>query len=257
MLNIYREEWISDFRFVEYKDFTLEKPSFMLVALPDAGLVGVIAASHAVKKLELEEVGGVDSYLFPPIAVIHRGVPRPPIRIFAKSNLSVVYSEFLPPTNTIPMLINAIMEYALRRGIDYIVCITGLPIPNRLEVEKLNTFYIPSTTRASELAKNAGIKLFEDGYIVGPYALLLKEAMRRRMNALVILSESFMEFPDPEASATSLEALSKIVGVPIDVAELKEQAELIRLRAKEHMKRVLPGLAQMRKEYEYAPPLYT
>ncbi len=257
MFNVYREEWIGDFRLVEYEEFQLDRPSYLIVGLPDAGLVSVIAASHIIKKLGAMEVGGIDSYYLPPIAVIHQGVPRPPIRIFVKDRILIVYSEFLPPIQTVPALMNALLDYAMRRGIDNVICMTGLPIPNRFEIENLRSFFIPSTKRALEMGKSAGIPLFENGYLVGPYALLLKEAMRRRMNTLVLLTESFMEFPDPEASAKNLELFSKISGISIDVKELLEQAEVIRLRAREHMKRVLPGLAQMRKEYEYAPPLYT
>ncbi len=257
MFNVYREEWVGDFRFVEYEEFQLDRPSYLIVGLPDAGLVSVIAASHIIKKLDAVEVGGIDSYYLPPIAVIHQGVPRPPIRIFAKDRVLIVYSEFLPPIQTVPALMNALLDYAMRRGIDNVICMTGLPIPNRFEIESLRSFFIPSTRRALEIGKSAGIPLFENGYLVGPYALLLKEAMRRRVNTLVLLTESFMEFPDPEASAKNLELFSKISGISIDVKELLEQAEVIRLRAREHMKRVLPGLAQMRKEYEYAPPLYT
>ncbi len=254
---IYREEWIGDFRFVEYEEFQLEKPSYMVIGLPDAGLVSVIAASHMIKKLELSEVGGIDSYHLPPITVIHRGMPRPPIRIFAKSRLMVIYSEILPPAPIIPSLITAILDYASRRSIDFIVCMTGLPIPNRIEVENLKSFFIASNPRTEELGRKAGVELFENGYLVGPYALVLKETVRRRMNGIVILTESFMEFPDPEASAKNLEVFSKISGIPIDTKELIEQAEIIRVRAREHMKKIVPTLAQMRKEYEYTPPLYT
>jgi len=257
LYSIYREEWIDNFRFIEYTEYRLERPSYMLIALPDAGLVGVIAATHLIKQLGMNDVGGVDSHLLPPIAVIHKGVPRPPIRIFAKDRLMVVFSEFLPPTPAIYSFVSAILDYATRRGVDSIVCITGLPIPNRFEVEKLNTYFIPSIPEISEKIASLGIKPFENGYLVGPYAILIKEAARRRMPAIVILTESFMEFPDPEASARSLEALAKIVGVNIDVKELLEQAEIIRIKAREHMKRVLPNLAQMKKEYEYTPPLYT
>ena len=256
-LTLYREEWIGDFRFVEYTDYRLSRPSYMLIALPDAGLVSVIGATHLIKKLGMEEVGGVDSYVFPPIAVIHRGIPRPPVRIFAKNNLMIAVSEFLPPTGAVPAFVSALLDYATRRGVDVVTCMTGLPIPNRFEVENLNTYFITSSKELAEKLQGLGVKLFENGYLVGPYALVLKEGCRRRLGVLVILTESFMEFPDPEASAKGLEVLSKIVEVEVDVAELLEQAEIIRVKAREHMKKILPNLAQMKKEYEYTPPLYT
>ncbi|NPA96698.1 MAG: proteasome assembly chaperone family protein [Crenarchaeota archaeon] len=256
-LPTYREEWIGDFRFIEYRDFKLDRPSYMLIALPDAGLVSVIGATHLVKKLQMEEVGGIDSYVFPPVAIIHKGTPRPPVRMFAKGNLLVVMSEFLPATPAIPSFVSALLDYASRRGIDVVVCMTGLPIPNRFEVESLNTYFVASTKELSDKLSGLGVKLFENGYLVGPYALILKESYRRRLGAVVILTESFMEFPDPEASAKGIEVLSKVTGLKVDVGDLLEQAEIIRVKAREHMKKILPNLAQMKKEYEYTPPLYT
>jgi proteasome assembly chaperone (PAC2) family protein len=47
----YREEWLGNFRFVEYEEFKLERPSVLFVALPDTGLVGVISASYMTSKL--------------------------------------------------------------------------------------------------------------------------------------------------------------------------------------------------------------
>lgn len=256
-MSVYREEWIGDFKLIEYEDYFLRKPSYLIIGVPDAGLVSVIASSHLIKKLDLREVGGIDSYTYlPPIVVVHKAAVRPPIRIFAKDNLMVVYTEFLPATSAIPLLIQAILDYAQRKAIDTLVCMTGIPIPNRFEVEKLRSFYISSNHKVAASAKDLGVEPFDNGFLVGPYAILLKEVIRRRMNALVLLTESFMEFPDPEASAKNLELLSKITGLPIDIRELLEQAELIRIRAREHMKRLMPNLAQMRKEYEYSPPLH-
>jgi len=255
---VYREEWIGEFRFIEYEDYSPARPSYMIIALPDAGLVSVIAASHMIKKLGMEEVGGVDSYTYlPPVIVVHKGNVRPPVRIFTRDNLLLIYTEFLPASAAIPALVNSLLDYGARKGIDNLVCMTGIPIPNRFEVDKLRSFYVPSNPDVDRVARGLGIEPFENGFLVGPYAILFKEALRRRMNAVMFLTESFMEFPDPEASAKNLTLLSRFVGVEIDVKELLEQAELIRLRAREHMKRVMPNLAQMRKEYEYAPPLYT
>ena len=258
MSQVYREEWIGEFRFVEYREFTPKKPSYMVIALPDAGLVSVIAASHMIRKLGMEEVGGIDSYTYlPPVIVVHKGNVRPPVRIFFKGNLLLIYTEFLPAATAIPFLVNSLLDYGARKSVDNLVCMTGIPIPNRFEADKLKSFYVPSNPEVDKAARSLGIEPFGNGFLVGPYAILFKEAIRRRMNAVMFLTESFMEFPDPEASAKNLTLLSKFVGVDIDVKELLEQAELIRIKAREHMKRVMPNLAQMRKEYEFAPPLYT
>jgi uncharacterized protein len=80
---------------------------------------------------------------------------------------------------------------------------------------------------------------------------------RARLNAILLLTESFLEFPDPEAAAQNVSMISKIISKPIDVKELLEQAELIRIKARDAMRNTLRGLAQMRKDVEQAIPIYT
>ncbi|HDD26190.1 MAG TPA: proteasome assembly chaperone family protein [Acidilobales archaeon] len=256
-MSYFREEFWGDFLFAEYEDFRLKSPGYAIIAVPDAGLVGVIGASHIIKALGMREVGGIDSYIhLPPIAVISRKEVRLPVRIFYRDNLLLIYSEFIPPMHALPQLVRALVHYVERKGAEYLVLMSGIPIPNRFEVDKLRTYYIATTPKALELVKGVDIIPFENGYLVGPYALLLKESVRLRFNSIILLTESFMEFPDPEASARNIQIFSKITGLKIDVKELLEQAEIIRLKARDTMKNVVHNLAQMRKEYEYAVPLH-
>jgi len=255
-LEVYREEFLADFRFVEYEPFGLERPSYALIAVPDAGLVGVIGAGHIIKALNLREVGGIDSYTYlPPIAVVSKGALRPPIRVFTSENIILIYSEFMPSAPALPQFAAALINYIERKGAEYLLLMSGIPIPNRFDVERLRTYYLVTGPKAEELVKGVDVVPFEHGYLAGPYALLLKEAVRRRLNAVMLLTESFLEFPDPEASARNVEVFGRITGKAIDVKELIEQAEVIRIKARDAMKNVVHNLARMRKEYEYAPPL--
>jgi len=256
-VEVYREEFLGDFRFVEYKPFRLQKPAYAIIALPDAGLVGVIGAWHIVKSLELEEVGGIDSYSFlPPVVVVSNKEIKLPVRVFAKDDLLLVYSEFMLPQAGMVQLSRVLLNYIERKGVEYIVLMSGIPIQNRFEVEKLRTYYITTSPKASELLKDVEAIPFENGYLVGPYALLLKESIKLRLDSIMLLTESFLEFPDPEASAKNIKVFSRIIGKSIDVKDLLEQAEVIRIRARDAMKNVVRNLAQMRKEYEYTPPLH-
>jgi len=252
----FREEYIGEFKFVEYSPYRLAHPGYAIVALPDAGLVGVIGASHMIKVLGMEEVGGADSPLLPPVTIVSKGEIRLPIRIFAKNNILLIYSEIALPPQAMYGFSRALIDYVERKGSEHLILMTGLAVPHRFEIESLRTYYIPTTKEADEAAKESGAQRFENGFLVGPYALLLKEAVRARMNTLMVATESFLEFPDPEASARNLQVIGKVIGVEIDVKELLEKAEVIRLRARDAMKSVMKNLEQMRKEYEYAPPLH-
>jgi uncharacterized protein len=257
-MEVYREEWMGDFLVPEYKPIELQKPSYAIISLPDTGLVGVISAWHITKALQLSEVGGLDSYTYlPPIVVVSNKFLRTPIRVFSGGNILIIYSEFIPVQQGLLQLSKILVNYMERKGVDYVLLPSGMPIQNRFEVENLKTYYIATTPKALELLKNMDIEPFENGFLAGPYALLLKEFTRARLNAILLLTESFLEFPDPEASAKNIDVISRIIGRHIDVKELLEQAELIRLRARDAMKNTLRGLAQMRRDVEYAVPLHT
>jgi predicted ATP-grasp superfamily ATP-dependent carboligase len=67
--------------------------ALMLNGLPDAGVVGLIATSHIIGQLKMSEIAYLVSELLPPIIVLHEGLPRAPLRIFADSNLVATFGE--------------------------------------------------------------------------------------------------------------------------------------------------------------------
>ena len=48
-----------------FNDEKIEKASIMIIGVPDAGLVGAIAASYIIKQLDMKEIGYVDSEKLP------------------------------------------------------------------------------------------------------------------------------------------------------------------------------------------------
>ncbi|MHC1599319.1 MAG: PAC2 family protein, partial [Candidatus Methanospirareceae archaeon] len=64
-------------RIVEEEGVEYENP-IVIEGLPDMGLVGTIAASFIVEKLDYKEIGHIESDLFPPVMVIHDGKLKNP-----------------------------------------------------------------------------------------------------------------------------------------------------------------------------------
>jgi len=244
---IYEEE-LDGLLLLEYEEYELSHPSFMVLGLPDTGLVGVISTSHMVEALNMKEVAGIDILaMMPPVAVISNGAVRTPLRIYHAENILALTSETPVPPNVIHPLARLLVEYAMKRGVDYIVSIVGVANPQRLNIEKPKVYWIASNEKARSLIEKAGEGLegFLNGYLVGPYALILKNALRMRVPNLVLLADAYIEFPDPEAAAAVLEKLSKIIGREIDTKKLLEQAEMIRLRLRGLMKQTRQTMAEM------------
>jgi len=244
--------------YYEYEDVKLGHPSYLVLGLPDAGLVGALATKYLATTTSMELYGEIDSpkYL-QPITVVHRSIPRSPLQLYINNdnNILALVSEAPLPISAVYPISKSIVEYASRKGIDYIISLSGIAVPNRLEIKKLTAYWLASTDKAAEIIKDLDIKSFDEGFIVGPYAVILKESKRKNINNLMILIESFYDFPDPEAAAEALQILSKITGISVDVSKLLEEAELVKIQTRELMKQTRKALSEMKKKYEMQMPL--
>ena len=242
---IYEEEY-DGLLLMEYEEYELEHPGFLVLGLPDTGLVGVISANHLVEALGMKEVAGIDVLpLMPPVAVISKGEVRPPLRIFVKDNIMTLTAETPIPPASVHSLSKMIIDYAMKRGVDYIISIVGVASPARINIEKPRVYWIASNEKARKLVEPLNLEGFLNGYLVGPYALILKNAIRARVSNLVLLADAYIEFPDPEAAAEVLNVVSKVTGKEIDTKKLLEQAEMIRLRLRGLMKQTKQTMSEM------------
>ncbi|ABN70370.1 protein of unknown function DUF75 [Staphylothermus marinus F1] len=233
-------------------------PEYLVLGLPDAGLVGAIASRYLVINKNLKLVGEIDSpAYFPPVTVIHKSTPMSPIQMYMPSDRKylVLLSEAPIPASAVYPLSLAILEYSGEIGIKHIISISGIAAPNRLQIEKPRSYWLASTASSAELLKDKGLEELREGFIVGPYAIILKEARRRGINNLVIFVESFFDLPDPESAAEALKILSQIINVDIDVSKLLEEAELIKLQTRELMRQTRKSMSEMQKKFEMQMPL--
>lgn len=251
-----REEAYDGVVIYEYEDFVVREPSYIVVGLPDTGLVGAISVAHIVSELKAVEVGGIDlPAMMPPMTLVRRGEPIPLIRLFLKDNLLLVLSEAPIPANYVYKLSKAIMEYSVKRRFSLLISITGIASPSRYKDERPRAYWSASGKEALDKALTLGIESFDEGILIGPYAVILKESSKYRLNTIVLLAESFMDIPDPEAAATALGAFSVLTGLRVDTSKLLEEAELIRLRMRELMKQTSRTMSQMGKELEARHPV--
>lgn len=255
MIGKFYEEEIEGFLFREYGD--LGRPKYLILGLPDVGLVGSIAAMHVVRERKLRDAVGVESYAFlPPVAVVIDGKPLHPMRIYTDGESVAVLITDVPiaPPGVAP-LGSAIVEYARRRGFEAIISITGVGSPARLKGGEPRVYWLATPGPAEGVASKLGADRFENGIIAGPYAVVLKESVRRRVSNLLVLVESYIDFPDPEAAAAALKALDNAISLGVGVDKLLEEAEHLRLRLRQLMKETREALNRLGKPLEYRTPL--
>jgi uncharacterized protein len=105
----------------------------VLVGVPEVGLVGAIAASYLVERLELPEIASVASGLLPPVVVVRDSEPKPPIRIFGKDSLAIVVSEIPLVSLLTYEFASQVVEWCKAKQSKMVIGVTGLPSEARAE----------------------------------------------------------------------------------------------------------------------------
>ena len=229
---------------------------YLIVGLPDVGLVGAIASLHIVREAGMKDKIGIDSYAaFPPVVVIQEGEPKHPVRVYVRDRIGVLVTDVPIAPPALAPFAQALVQFARLQGVRMLLSITGIGSPSRIEAEKPQLYYLASDRESEIEAGRLGAKRVPGGILVGPYALLLKESVRRGLSNLVLLVESFVDLPDPEAAAVAVEAVNKVTGLGVDTGKLLQEAEKIKLRLKELMRETKNVMARMGKGMEYRPPL--
>jgi len=248
------EEEIAGFTF-RYLE-RLEGLDYLILGLPDVGLVGAIASLHIIREAKMEDKVGIDSYTaFPPVVVIQGGEAKHPMRVYVRDRIGVLITDVPIAPPALPPFASAIVQFARLQGVRMLLSVTGVGSPSRIEAEKPRLFALANDRESEIEAGRIGAGKIDNGILVGPYALILKEATRRGLSNLVVLVESFIDLPDPEAAAVAVDALNKITGLSVDTGKLLEEAEKIKLRLKELMRETKNVMAKMGKGMEYRPPL--
>jgi len=245
---------LDGFQIVETK--SVRKGAVVVLGLPDVGLVGLLAASHLISSLKLEEVGSLESDLLPPMIVLHGGLPKSPIRIFAGRGLVVVISETVIPVSMIRTLANGLVDWARAKETPLMLSLGGMAVADRQHLDKPKVFAALSDS-SLEARLNGAAEILEEGYIVGAYGLMLRKCAELSLPAITLLAQAHYNYPDPEAAAVTLGAVNKILKLNVDVSELIGRGEEIRLRSKDMMHRTQEEMSRMNKTHEYdVPPLY-
>lgn len=226
----------------------------LIEGLPDVGLVGTIASSYFLSNLQSEIVGYLEIDDLPPIVTIQSSKILEPCRLYLCSDGTVetcmIFSDVPVPPQSIWSTANSILEigHALNSTI---ISVGGIPEPNRLDIEKPEVYIVSNDDYLQRKALETGYSSqFENGFITGMKAALLRNASRKGIKVLVALVQSHMNYPDPGAAAEAIIFLNKFLGLNISVEPLKEQAEKLKIQLRDLMRRTTASMARIPKGLE-------
>jgi predicted ATP-grasp superfamily ATP-dependent carboligase len=240
----------------------------ILSAFPSAGLATIIAGHYMVRALKLPRVGRFDSPELAPVAVVQGGEVHPTIRVYGRSDLALVLSEFPPSPSQANAVARTILDNAERRRARAILCLEGVvPHPEGDEeegtaadstpVEQVWVTYSRKDAAFAKTFEGAGARQLEEGVIGGVSGALLVQGIGRQVPvaALLVSARVAEGLPDQRAGAVLIEALDRLMPeLKIDTGPLRAQAEQIEKALRAVMQRRPSGTSVEGGPEEEKPP---
>jgi uncharacterized protein len=217
------------------------KGSTIINGFPGVGLVSSIVANYLVNSLKLEQIGLMDSNMFPTVSLIRNSEPHHPVRIYAgtspgkpSDNLVVFISEFQPPQSIVKPIAETLIDWAQDQWCSLIMCPEGLVIEKEEgatpddEEKAVRVYGVGSTLRARELIIEPNVLPFSEGVITGVAGILLNEGKRRNFDVISLLAEAQQDYPDARAAAKIIEIIDRLMlHTRLDAKPLYREAERI------------------------------
>ncbi len=251
---------MEDIKFLEYKDIDLSD-SLLIVAFPTVGLVSSIAGHFIIDQLKLEPIGAIISNKFMPATVIHKGLPAPPVRIYAGKKrcgpgdsckrLVIIISEFMPQMEIIKPLADEIFNWAENKGCKIILSLEGMHAIHSGKGKKPKVFGVASTLEMNKELKKYKIDITQEGMITGVTGVLLYMGQLFQKDVICLLAETELNYPDSRAAALLVEKLDKML------PEIKIDPEPLYNAAKEIEDQIRMAMQQAKPTAPSIPPLPT
>ncbi|MDD5779119.1 MAG: PAC2 family protein [Candidatus Thermoplasmatota archaeon] len=230
----------------EYRDKDIGN-ALVVTGFPTVGFVGTIATRFIVNQLDLDLIGAFLSDYFHPATVISKGVPAPPVRIYAGDKpcglseecdqIIVISSEFFPPPPIMRPLATHILRWCEARDCRSLVAIEGFNASD----DQTPIYGVASAERGRQFLKKHDIKLMQEGMVSGISGILLYEGEISHFDTLCLLAGTQTKFPDAAAAARLLEVVNVMLpDIDIDPEPLYKESERIEQELKKHLQESQP-----------------
>jgi uncharacterized protein len=244
---------MADFQFYELE--RQHEGNIFFDGIPDTGLVGTIAAHHLVDARKMTLSVRIDSSLLPPVAVVKDMNLYEPVGVFRSGDLSVLTSEVPIPTEVAKPFAKELVSWMVAKKFKQVISVGGIADPNRPDIEKPEVLYVTNSpvtfTPQVDLGK---LKPLDSAFLVGSKAAFLLECFRAGIPTLGLFAQSFLNYPDPGASASALEVLGKVDSLRVDLSDLVKSGEEMRVRFRDLMRRTMGEMERAQKSRELEAP---
>jgi uncharacterized protein len=191
------------------------------------GMVGVIAASHIIRVLDLEQMGTVLDENFPAMALVQDAVPKHPVRVYQGEEVGVFTSEIQFPGAYDVKFAETVLKWFTEGGFNRLIIIDGVVAAELGEKEESDLWGVASHPLGRKALAAARVSRMKQGIVSGIAGYLLSEGDRRGLDITALLAECNPMYPDARAAAIATEAVAELIDREIPLGDLLEDARRI------------------------------
>ncbi len=239
-------------------DLKIAKPytqeNTLLVGFPSNGLVGTFSISYLIYHLKMRQIGEIEIPDLPSTLFVEGGEILTPIRAYNKNNIFVIISDVPFDQYLAEEFALAVHEFCKKNAIKKIVIVSGMEsIHQKKDFKKI--YGLVTHQVLESILYNNQIPKFLDGSIFGTDAAIISVFRKTKIPALVLYAECHPFFPDPEASIVAIVTLAKILDVKVDIKDIQNKIEKLRIQNRNLMEETLRALKQQEKKMR-TPQIY-
>jgi len=234
----------------------------LLVAVwPGMGQVALTAGYYLMSKLHMHEgepLATQDLYDVGQIEV-RDGLVQPPrlprSRVFLWKNpaqgrdVVVLIGEAQPPIGNLTFC-RRVLDYADRLGVREVYTFAAMATDVSLGAPE-KVFGVVTHAEGRQKLKSEGVEILSSGSITGLNGILLGAAALRGWRGVGLLGEIpaiAIQVPYAKASSAVLEVFSRLSGIRVDLAELREYGRTIEAQMAELVERLRKAVEQQRQQ---------
>jgi uncharacterized protein len=228
----------------------LPENATVVEAFPSRGYVSTLAANHMIKQEKMELIGYIECDKLDAIAVVHDGMAMHPIRIYAKDNMLVLFSELIIPINMVHEFTTEIGNWLKTMMPKTVILLASVP-----GVESKNEHEILAVTTDEEIRekiRKLGIKEMHEGVLSGMSSSLMIKCSALKIPATSLMVETAY-IPDVLAAASLMRILGELLHLKVDTDELTRTGKQIEDKFRENLEQMKIGQENYKEMHQQLP----
>ena len=215
----------------------------LLIGFPSNGLIGTFTTSYLINTLKMKQIGEIEHPNLPPTLYIENGDIYIPIRIYNKGCLYVIVSELPIEPKLAYEFGELILNFCKQHKIGKLMMVSGIDSPINNKQTKRVSGLVTHPDLEKILYENR-IPKFLFGTIYGTDAAVISVFRKSKIPALILYAQCHPYIPDSKASIEAISTLFKVLNLKIDISDLKQKIDYLRIQYRTLMQDTVYALQQ-------------